>query len=499
MYELNKMVSYIKRQQILRWYLLLLPILWSILFLADFLWDINPHKGNSFALFIWGLQAIMMLFMIFSSGYFFVRMLFENKKSIEQASITDTKHLIILPCYEEPIEVINQSIQYILNQTVNIKNNVVLIVSFEAKSPQLDTSTQTLFEAYQEKFYLFDVCVHPSNIANEIPGKCSNERFAVKHALSLLKNHTPEFKVEHTLLTIMDSDTLLHRRYLEYIAHDFEKQDKEDGVNIIWQAALFYNWHLNQSPFFTRITALFRTIWMIGFNIPFQVHSMSVYSSSLILCIDNNFFDPTYQMEDMHYFVSSMNTRKGKIKLRPIYLPVICGPTSGANWQEELSEWHRQAKRWSIGAFEIFHYICTKTPNMGIIIASRLTFTLTLLYGIFQSIIFFATLIAIPILHHYQQTNDAQLWYIFGIIPWLFIFWVFLIDSLFVRFFHLKQEKTSLFRNFLHIILTPLVLLSYNLVSFFSLHILAIHGKSVCKHDPSEKTNLSQLKHNRSK
>ncbi|WP_299004962.1 glycosyltransferase family 2 protein [uncultured Shewanella sp.] len=488
------MLDYIKNRQIFRWYLLLLPTLWSILFLADYLWRINPEKGYHFSITLWGLQACLMLLMMITSGCFFYQMLIEHKKVNAVPDKTKTKHLVIIPCFKEPIEVIQQSIESILKQTINAQNNIILIISFEAKSPNLNASKRALMNTYEKQFYLFNVLVHPIDIKNEIPGKCSNERFAVKQVLTMIHQLPNEFNLRNILLTVMDSDTLLHRRYLEYIAQDYEKSIGSDSVNIIWQAALFYNWNLNQSPFFTRITALFRTIWMIGFNIPFQVHSMSVYSSSLTLCIDNNFFDPTYQMEDMHYFVSSMNTRKGKIKLRPVYLPVICGPTSGDNWQEEISEWHRQTKRWSIGAFEVFHYICIKAFNLGIIMTSRLTITMTLLYGLFQSIIFFATLIAVPIWHHYQLTNDAKLWYILGLIPWLFIIWVFCIDGLFTHFFHLKNEKVSLLRNIIHIALTPIVLLSYNLVSFISLHHLAIKGKSVCSHDPSEKSHLNRLK-----
>ncbi|WP_298770456.1 glycosyltransferase family 2 protein [uncultured Shewanella sp.] len=483
-----------KNRQIFRWYLLLLPTLWGILFLAGHLWQVNPEKGYHFSIMIWGLQASLMLLMIVLSGYFFSRMLIENKKVITVPNKAATKHLIIIPCFEEPIEVIQQSIESILKQTINAQHNIILNISFEAKSPNLNASKHTLKGKYETRFYLFNITVHPSDIENEIPGKCSNERFAVKQVLAMIHKLPHDFNLNHILLTVMDSDTLLHRRYLEYIAHDYESIPETIGENAIWQAALFYNWNLNQAPFFTRITALFRTIWMIGFNIPFQVHSMSVYSSSLTLCIDNDFFDPNYQMEDMHYFVSTMNTRKGKVRLRPVYLPVICGPTSGDNWQEELSEWHRQTKRWSIGAFEVFHYICTKAFNMGLMITSRLTLTMTLLYGIFQSIIFFATLIAIPIWHHYQHTNNPEIWYVLGLIPWIFIVWVFCIDSLFIHFFHLEKEKVGLLRNLIHICLTPFVLLSYNLISFISLHNLAINGKSVCKHDPSEKSHLNRLK-----
>ena len=309
--------------------------------------------------------------------------------------------------------------------------------------------------------------------------------------LPRLQQRLEHFDIEQVVLTVMDSDTLLHRRYLEYIAHDFCQLDDAKRYSAIWQAALFYNWDLGKAYFFTRITALFRTIWMIGFNIPFQVHSMSVYSTSLRLCIDNGYFDPTYQMEDMHFYVSSMNTRRGRIKLRAVYLPVICGPTSGADWKDELHEWQRQAQRWSIGAFEVFHYICTKTSSRGFFVAARLALTMVLLYGIFQSIIFFATLIAIPAWHGYQMTSDLQLWHLMTVSPWLFMGWVFLVDYIYVRRYGLQRERVGWLRNIWHLILTPLVLLSYNAVSFLALHILVVRGKAVCAHDPSEKSCLT--------
>ena len=139
--------------------------------------------------------------------------------------------------------------------------------------------------------------------------------------------------------TSMDSDTIVHRRYFEVLGDKFILSHETQRLSTIWQGGLFYNYGLEGSYFFTRVTALLRTVWMVGFNIPLQVHPISVFSTSVKLCQENGYFDPTYPMDDMHFFAKSMVTRCGKVKLATIHLPLICGPTSGKDFTDELGEW----------------------------------------------------------------------------------------------------------------------------------------------------------------
>ncbi|GKX32793.1 MAG: hypothetical protein MnENMB40S_04110 [Rhizobiaceae bacterium MnEN-MB40S] len=109
--------------------------------------------------------------------------------------------------------------------------------------------------------------------------------------------------------------------------------------------------------------------------------------------------------------------------MKPIYLPVICGPTSGNSFSEELWEWARQARRWSIGAFETFHYVISERRNLGYLSTLRLGATIVVLYGLFQTIMFASTLVASPIWQYtqWQAGADHVIWYAVSIIPWLFI------------------------------------------------------------------------------
>lgn len=46
-------------------------------------------------------------------------------------------------------------------------------------------------------------------------------------------------------------------------------------------------------------------------------------------------------------------------------VPVISGSTSGETIEIELIEWPRQARRWTIGAAEVFHYFIIKSKRMS--------------------------------------------------------------------------------------------------------------------------------------
>ncbi len=485
-------LKYCKDRQIFRFYIIIIPILWAILFLSFYSWRIGIDFADAFALLLWSGQAIIMALMMVLSGVFMGRMIAEDKRVIRDKlpASEHLKHLVLLPCYNEPLSVVVATLDSLVGQTVG--KQLVVVVSFEESSPDLPESKRLLEQKYADTFHDFHITVHPAGLAGEIRGKCSNVRWAIKAALERAKAVGNALDPAMTTLTSMDSDTIVHRRYFEVLGDKFLRSDETQRLSTIWQGGLFYNYGLEGAWFFTRVTALLRTVWMIGFNIPLQVHPMSVSSTSVKLCQDNGYFDPTYQMDDMHFFAKSMATRRGKVKLATIHLPLVCGPTSGKDFADELGEWALQAKRWSIGAFEIFHYIASQAPKLGVIVTSRLLLTILLLYGLFQSVLFASTLIASPIWHNVHDHGMAEhvAWDVVAVVPWLFIAWCFVIDAVFVRNFAVPDRKVGLGRNLFHYISAPFVILAYNVVSFTALHILAVKGKTVCTHDISAKNNL---------
>lgn len=62
-------------------------------------------------------------------------------------------------------------------------------------------------------------------------------------------------------------------------------------------------------------------------------------------------------------------------------VPTLSGPTSGRVIEEELEEWARQARRWTIGAAEVFHYFMVKSTNIPFLTALSWGITFIIYYG----------------------------------------------------------------------------------------------------------------------
>lgn len=114
-----------------------------------------------------------------------------------------------------------------------------------------------------------------------------------------------------------------------------------------------------------RITSLARNMMMMGCLVPLQLNPMSNFCFSLELCISGGFTHPGYQMDDMICFTRWVCKTNRDLKLVPVYSPTLSGPTSGTSYINELAEWARQIRRWTIGSAEVFHYTLIKLKRIS--------------------------------------------------------------------------------------------------------------------------------------
>ena len=71
-------------------------------------------------------------------------------------------------------------------------------------------------------------------------------------------------------------------------------------------------------------------------------------------------------MEDIIGLIRFMGITKQSLKVACVPVFNLSGPTSGRVLEEELEEWARQARRWTIGAGEVFHYFLIKSTGWQI-------------------------------------------------------------------------------------------------------------------------------------
>jgi len=182
------------------------------------------------------------------------------------------------------------------------------------------------------------------------------------------------------LVTSADGDTQFHKHYLDILEKTYANVGK-DKEKCLFQAPLIYNWKLDEAGVVTRVTGIMRTFFMQGALIPFNINPMSVYSMSGSLLIAGNYVHPGYQMEDVIALIRAAGVVGSHIRLIAVPCPVVSGPTSGRTPEEELREWARQARRWAIGAGEVYHYFAVKTKAMPISFVIIWGITFLLYYG----------------------------------------------------------------------------------------------------------------------
>ncbi len=387
------------------------------------------------------------------------------------------------------MSIIARSVQSLADQTE--ASRIIMVISFEQKTPDVEQKIEQLSQMFEESFERLLFTVHPFGLPNEIPGKCSNANYGLREAVRVLHEDLGNFfDPSKIVVTTCDADSNFHPRYVEALTAKFLQQENPHAV--VFQAPLLYNWGLDGASFVTRITGILRSTLMLGALIPFNINTMSIFSFSLKLCINGNYVHPGYQMDDIICLIRWMGVTEQRLKIPIIPVPVVSGPTSGRTVELEISEWARQARRWTIGAGEVFHYYVVKAGRIpflpafswglcfimyyGILLCSAA------LYGVTASVSMALLLEEVPVFMVYTMYGFAGLQQVCFLV-------MFVLDVVGPKLMSIKED-ISFARNVLHWLLTPFVLVGYSLVELYALHEVMVRGKKVCKHGASNKSAL---------
>lgn len=131
------------------------------------------------------------------------------------------QHLVIMPTYKEPIEVLMETLESVANQSV--AHSIIMVVGLEEKTPEQETKMSIIKSQFENSFNALVFTIHPLAIPGEIPGACSNRNWAAREGVKyMIKNKllnvdptTKKVDLDYTCVTVCDSDTIFFRRYFE--------------------------------------------------------------------------------------------------------------------------------------------------------------------------------------------------------------------------------------------------------------------------------------------
>ena len=371
-------------------------------------------------------------------------------------------------------------------------------MAFEIKTPDLQLKIETVKSEFSGRFGELVISVHTIQWETEIPGGCSNKNFALCAVHQHVSRTDPRYQETSYTVTTCDTDTLFGPRYFEVLEDAYNQENPVGSggpVNLcVWQGPLFYNWNLDQRPFFNLITGIMRSLMMLGGLISFDLNPMSVFSYPLELGLEAGFVNPRYSVDDIIFLVRMMCSARRGIPVKLLPVPVISGPTIGTTWWEEVDEWARQIRRWIIGSSESFHYFLTHYRGRPLFAGLRWFMMFFVYYAVLLCCAgLFTAAAAIPLpgaiwphpaLRYAGLAALALQYFVFAV--------AFAIDRLAVRHMTVK-ESISCCCNFIHWLVAPVVLLVYSAVAFYAVVKFAFRGKKDAGHVMAAKAGFQAV------
>jgi cellulose synthase/poly-beta-1,6-N-acetylglucosamine synthase-like glycosyltransferase len=256
-------------------------------------------------------------------------------------------HLIILPTYKEPIEVVRESLTSL--KKVNFpKEKLLVVLATEARGGEKDAEVaKKIQEEFSGSFRRFLITSHPDGLAGEAPGKGSNETWAIKQALTEVVGPL-NLEYSQIITTVFDIDTRPGPDYFGVLTWEFLHAAHPQRSS--YQPIPFFTNNTFKVPVFARLIGFSSSFWqLMQQGRPEQLVTFSSHSMPLQALVDVGFWDKDIVSEDSRIFFQCLNYYRGDWRAVPLYYPVYMDSVTGETIFSALKNLYKQQRRWAWG------------------------------------------------------------------------------------------------------------------------------------------------------
>lgn len=271
-------------------------------------------------------------------------------------------HAIIIATYNEAKEVLEPTIQSVIDSDYDMKN-VILMIAFEERGgAQVEQQSKELIDEYKKHFKYAVAIKHPDGIEGEVKGKGGNITWAGLE----LEKYVKEKGIDplHVIVTTLDSDNRPHAQYLPALSYLYSVT--EDPQYVSYQPIPMYTNNIWDAPAPMRVIATGNSFWNIVLSMrPHMIRNFSSHAQSLKSLIDTDFWSVRTIVEDGHQFWRTYFRYDGNHEVYPLYVPIYQDAVLSSNYRKTLKAQFLQLQRWAYGASDVA-YVAEKgffTPN----------------------------------------------------------------------------------------------------------------------------------------
>ena len=257
---------------------------------------------------------------------------------------------LIMPAYNESIEVIEPALKSVLDTTYDKRRLIVVFAYEERGGVDIDTTAKTLKKKYGKYFHSFHIVKHPKDLPNEVVGKGGN----ITHAGKWLERYLQQEGIAFSdvIVTTMDCDNKPHKYYFDYVTYEYVT--REDRKHLSFQPICLFTNNIWDVPAPMRVVATGNSFWNIISSMrPYSLRNFASHSQPMSALVEMNFWSTRTIVEDGHQYWRSYFYFSGNYEVVPIFVPIYQDAVLSNGYRKTLKAQFIQLRRWSYGASDV--------------------------------------------------------------------------------------------------------------------------------------------------
>jgi cellulose synthase/poly-beta-1,6-N-acetylglucosamine synthase-like glycosyltransferase len=276
-----------------------------------------------------------------------------------ESSWQDLYHLVILPMYNEPYEVVRESFESLTRAHYPLDKFIVVLALEERAGDAAQEVGRRIAAEFGGTadargvfsggpFHNFLITTHPGDLPGEIPGKGSNEAWAAARAKEMIIDPTG-IDYKKILVSVFDVDTQIFPEYFGRLTYVF--LTAPDPLRAIYQPVPLFTNNIYEAPALARVVSFSCTFWqMMQQSRPERLTSFSSQSIPFQALVDIGFWNRNIVSEDSQIFWQGYFRYSGDFRVEPLFFPVSMDAPVAPTFWGALKNIYKQQRRWAWGA-----------------------------------------------------------------------------------------------------------------------------------------------------
>jgi hypothetical protein len=259
-------------------------------------------------------------------------------------------NLIIIATYNEAYEILQPTIQSVIDTTYNKKQLIMAIAYEERGGDAIKQTVERLKKEFGDTFHSFHLIEHPKDLPDEVIGKGGN----ITHAGRYMRDWLPTQGIEYkdVIVTTLDSDNRPHATYFDYLSYEYIVH--EDRKHLAYQPISLFFSNIWDAPALMRVVATGNSFWnIISAMRPHTLRNFASHSQPMDALVEMDFWSTRTIVEDGHQYWRSYFYFNGNYNVLPLYVPIYQDAVLSNTYLKTLKAQFIQLRRWAYGASDV--------------------------------------------------------------------------------------------------------------------------------------------------